>query len=222
MPLMIFTSPNFFPPAVNSNFQFFMVSEMKFVTLSNILYILRQPVIQLCGTIMLTFLLSIPAMATFSASFCSLLECADQCTVYHLFLLFRCGIHSVLRKTVLALLASNRFSPLFVQLRYSTSWVDTLSIYSCWGCFLWVGEYQGGGLSLRRLIVYICFFLASILLECHFVIHQVFLSQTLAELRKGLYGFYEFMFLPLLLLVCLLFNGISTFSGYLMPKSMLF
>ena len=50
IPLWIFVSAKLFPPAVNSTLQFFMFFSMKFMISCDILYILRQFIIQLCGT----------------------------------------------------------------------------------------------------------------------------------------------------------------------------
>ena len=62
IPLWIFDSAKRFPHAVSSTFQVFMVFLIKLMTSSDILYILRQFVIQLCGTIALW---SIQAIARF-------------------------------------------------------------------------------------------------------------------------------------------------------------
>ena len=51
IPLWIFASAKLFAPAVNSIQQVFMVFSIKFITSSDILYILRQFIIQLYGTI---------------------------------------------------------------------------------------------------------------------------------------------------------------------------
>ena len=56
IPLWIFISGKLFPPAVNSTLQFFTVFSMKFMTSCDILYILRQFIIQLCGPISYAFL----------------------------------------------------------------------------------------------------------------------------------------------------------------------
>ena len=56
IPLWIFASSKLFRPAVNSSFQVFMVFSIKFMTSSDILYILRQFIIQLCGAISYAFL----------------------------------------------------------------------------------------------------------------------------------------------------------------------
>ena len=45
------------------------------------------------------------------ASLCSPGECVDWCTVDHLFLLFSCGMHSVLRETARGLLTSYIYPP---------------------------------------------------------------------------------------------------------------
>ena len=51
IPLGIFASANLLSPAVNSTRQVFMVLSIKFMMSSDIFYILRQFIIQLCGTI---------------------------------------------------------------------------------------------------------------------------------------------------------------------------
>ena len=56
IPLWIFVSAMIFLPAVNFTLQVFMVFSVKFMTSSNIFYILRQFIIQLCGTISYAFL----------------------------------------------------------------------------------------------------------------------------------------------------------------------
>ena len=53
IPLWIFASAKFLPPAVNSTLQVFMI---KFMTSSDICSILKQFIIQLCGTISYAFL----------------------------------------------------------------------------------------------------------------------------------------------------------------------
>ena len=55
MPLWIFTSVKLFPPAVISTLQFSMVFSINFMTSPDILYILKQSVFQLCGTISYAF-----------------------------------------------------------------------------------------------------------------------------------------------------------------------
>ena len=50
-PLWIFTSVKLFPPAVSSTPQFSIVFTIHFMTSPDILYILRQSIIQLYGTI---------------------------------------------------------------------------------------------------------------------------------------------------------------------------
>ena len=56
IPLWIFVSAKLLPLAVNSTLQFFMFFSMKFMTSCDILYILRQFIIQLGGTISYAFL----------------------------------------------------------------------------------------------------------------------------------------------------------------------
>ena len=53
--LWIFASCKLFPPAVNSTLQILMVFSNKLMTLSDILYILRQFIYQLCGTYPMSF-----------------------------------------------------------------------------------------------------------------------------------------------------------------------
>ena len=55
IPLWIFASAKLLPPAVNSTLQVFMVLSIKIMTSCDILYILRQFIIQLCGTISYAF-----------------------------------------------------------------------------------------------------------------------------------------------------------------------
>ena len=63
--LWIFVSAKPLLPAVSSTLQVCMVFSMKFMTSRDILYILRQCSIQLCGTISYAFLLSIRTIARF-------------------------------------------------------------------------------------------------------------------------------------------------------------
>ena len=56
MPLWIFVSSKLLPPAVSSALQVCMVFSMKFKTSCDILYFLRQCIIQLCWTISYAFL----------------------------------------------------------------------------------------------------------------------------------------------------------------------
>ena len=65
MPPWIFVSAMLLPPAVSPTLQVFMFCSMKFMTSCDILYILRQCSIQLCGSISYAFLLSIQAIARF-------------------------------------------------------------------------------------------------------------------------------------------------------------
>ena len=63
--LWIIASANLLPPAVNSTLQVSMVFSMKFMISCDILYILRQCIIQLCGTISYALLWSVQAIARF-------------------------------------------------------------------------------------------------------------------------------------------------------------
>ena len=56
IPLWIFVSAKLFPPAINSTLQVFMVFSIKFMISSDILYILKQFIIQLCRTTSYPFL----------------------------------------------------------------------------------------------------------------------------------------------------------------------
>ena len=107
----IFTSAKIFLPAVISIYQFFMASVMKFITLSDILYIFRYLIVQVFMTISYSFCCWSMPWLNFSVLFCSLWGCAEQCTVSYLFLLFTCDILSVLPATVYSIQASCR-SPL--------------------------------------------------------------------------------------------------------------
>ena len=55
IPLWIFASAKLLPPALNSTLQIFMVLSIKFITSCDILYFLKQIIIQLCGTISYPF-----------------------------------------------------------------------------------------------------------------------------------------------------------------------
>ena len=84
----------------------------RFMTSSNILYILRQFIIQVCETISYVFLLSIQAIARFSVSSCSLWGCVNQCRVALQY--FLCIILFVAQGIIRDLLASYKFLRLFV------------------------------------------------------------------------------------------------------------
>ena len=101
----------FFPPPVHSSIQFFMLSIINFMTLFDIMYIFRQFTIQFNGTIALSFLLSIHAIATL---FCLVLLSLRMCsslnsrwpvplvTLWHHFLFL--GKHFTAYKRVINLL----------------------------------------------------------------------------------------------------------------------
>ena len=112
IPHWIFTSVKCFPPAVTSTRQFFIFS-INLKTSSDILYILRQSIIQLCGIISYAFLKSIHHIFTFFR-------------FVLLFVLFPCRILSVLRRTVGGLLANSKSPPWFALLIFSPSSVGTL------------------------------------------------------------------------------------------------
>ena len=63
-PLWIFISTKLLPPAVNSTPQMFMVFSMYFMTSCDILYILRQFIIPLWGTISYVFIIIIIIIIT--------------------------------------------------------------------------------------------------------------------------------------------------------------
>ena len=152
MPLWICTSAKDYRPAVNSTFEFFTAPwwfGRIFCTFSD--YLLTK----FAGPYNKHFLLLIHAMVTFSLW--SPWECADQSgagLLFLLFLLFLYGIFFALPETQGDIRASNRFLPLSLQLRFSTTLVDTLSIY---GSFLEVFLDQRG-FPLSQLFEYTCFF----------------------------------------------------------------
>ena len=63
--LWIFASAKLLPPAVNCTLQVFIVFSIKFMNSSDILYILKLLIIQVCGTISYAFLWSIQVIARF-------------------------------------------------------------------------------------------------------------------------------------------------------------
>ena len=85
-----------------------------------------------------------PSLRTFGSQSTSWLHFPPrfsyQYTVDHLFLLFPCGIFSILQETVDGLLASNR-SAYSVLFGFTTSYVDMLSVYGFWGHFLLWGSF---------------------------------------------------------------------------------
>ena len=165
----IFTSANFFPPAVSSTLQVFMVFVMNFMILWDILYILdkllssfeREPYRIPCrcqSTTMFYF---------FPSHFCSHL----RCLVYQVFLLFFFScfcflfllfvfffvfffILSGIRETV----HCNKFPPLSVLLVFSTSSVDMISVYCCWVWFFFWDHFGLGWSFFSYPFEYICFF----------------------------------------------------------------
>ena len=108
-----------------------LVFSINLMTLSNILYILRQSIIQFCRTILYLFWLH------FLVSFGSLWRCVDQCIV-DLFLFLICSIISVLLGTVCGLLASSKSPTYFLPL------IGPLLVYNFWEQFLFGGLFGSG------------------------------------------------------------------------------
>ena len=113
--LWIFASDMLFPLAVSSTLQILI----NFLTSFDILYILRQFIIQLCWTIPCAFLLSIHAIARFFVSSSSRWGCADQDTVAPV-PLSTYGILSVPRGRVRVLLTISKSTPLFAPFVFFT------------------------------------------------------------------------------------------------------
>ena len=101
MPLWIFIFAKLFPPVVSSALQFFI----NFMTLSDILWILRQSIIQNWVTILYAVFSQSTLLLLFSVSFCCPWGCVDQCIVDVLFHLFPCSIQFIL-SVLLVLLSS--------------------------------------------------------------------------------------------------------------------
>ena len=74
----------------------------------------------------------------FSASFWLLWGCAGQYIVGHLFLLSYRSTLFILPERVHCMQTTDRFLLLFMWLGFSTSSVNTLSTYCCWGRFLFL------------------------------------------------------------------------------------
>ena len=102
IPLWIFVSAKLLPPAVRSTLQVCMVFSMKFMTLCDILYILRQCIyhIHFCSQ-------SRPSL-DFSVLSCSHLGCVDLSRVILLCFWILCGIFSVRQGTIRGFLASSK------------------------------------------------------------------------------------------------------------------
>ena len=111
MPCWIFTSAKVFLLTVNSTVQFFMVSMMNFMTLSDILYIFRHSTRIAESSHVRAFRCQSMPWLHFYAWFCCPLGCADQCTVNHLFFLIPCSILSIFHKIVHRLFVSNISPP---------------------------------------------------------------------------------------------------------------
>ena len=113
IPLWIFTSAKLFHPTVNSTLQFSMVSLMNIITPLDILYM---------GPYCVPFSCQSNTIDTFFVSFCSPWGCVDQCLVDLLFLLFPCGILSVLQRTANGLLANSKSPHLSSCIRVLLTW----------------------------------------------------------------------------------------------------
>ena len=175
LPLWAFASAKLLPPAVNSTFQVVMVFSIKFMTSSDIFYILEQFIIHLYGIISYDFLLSIQAILDFFVWSCSRLGSADLCKVTLLCLWIFCGILSVLQEIIRSLLANGKSLPLFVLLIFSTSSVSRLWFYSCLSQFPWVGpsgsmwSFLWSSIRVRVLLVSICSFLVLVCREWRWI-----------------------------------------------------
>ena len=124
--LRISVPAKLFPLAINSTLQFLIVSSINLMTLSDILYILRQFIILLCWTVSYVFFQSIHAIATFFVSFCCLWDCVDQCIEDLLFLWLPYGILSVPRRTVRSLLMRYFSNSLFWKIAAQPTFIPCL------------------------------------------------------------------------------------------------
>ena len=135
-----------------------MVFLIKFMTLSDILYIFRQFIIQLYRTISYAFLLSIHAIARFFVSSCSHWECVDQCTVALLCFWSTCGILSLPHGSVCGLLTSSESPPLFVPFVFPHHWQACLGSLVVLGGSFEVGVFPDQyGLSFGHPFGNVCF-----------------------------------------------------------------
>ena len=126
----MFTSVKLFPSTVSSIFQFFMVFSINFMISLDILYIPT-----LWNHIKCLFVVNPRHSYIFSSRF-ALLKDDDQCVVDLLFLLFPCGILSVLIGKVRRLLVKSKSLLWFVPSVFSTTSVGTLQVCCCKGRFL--------------------------------------------------------------------------------------
>ena len=134
--LWIFTSARDLPPAINYTLHFAIAFVIKFMILSDILYIFPHfPFV--VPYLRLSFRFSM-LQWHFTALSWRLWGCIILSIVGHLFLLFSCDILFVLLEIVCYIQADNRFPFLCEQLEFSTSLVNTLSVCSCWRLsFFW-------------------------------------------------------------------------------------
>ena len=114
-----------------------MVFSIKFMTSSDILYILRQCIIQLCWTISYTISLSIHAIVRSFRIVFTRWACVGQCTVALQCLWFTSGFLSVPQRRVRSLLTSYKFLPSFMLLVFSTISKHVMGLCSCLERFFW-------------------------------------------------------------------------------------
>ena len=109
----IITSAKLFPPTVYSTLKFFTVSSINFMTLSAILYILRESTLR--DFFVCRFVVNPRHRFIFFVSFCLTWGCTDQCTVDIFWHMFPCGILYALWGTVSGLLANSKSPHYFVR-----------------------------------------------------------------------------------------------------------
>ena len=147
-----------------------MVFSIKFMTSCDILYILRQIIIQLFGTISYAFFYQSGPYIEFSVWSCSCLGSVYLCNVTLLYVCILCDVLSVPQGSFRGLLGSDKSLPLFVLL-FSTSSVGKLWIcnYLEWFlCFVHFGSmcsFLLTSIQVRVPFVSICSFLVLVSLE---------------------------------------------------------
>ena len=128
-PLWIFALAKLLSQAVNSTLQVFVFFSVKFMISCDILYILRQFIIQLCGTISYAFFCRRSRLQVdFSVWSCFHLGCADICKATLLCLWILCGILYVPQGTICAMLANSKYLPLFALLFGVVSLIGSVMI----------------------------------------------------------------------------------------------
>ena len=137
MPLWVFVSAMFLPPAVSSTLQVFMVCSMKFMTSCDIFTFWDIVISSFVGACHMPSCSQSGPEIDFSALSCSHLGCVDLWRVILLCLWILCGILAVRPRTIHGLLTNSRFFPLFVLLVFSTSLVGRLWVCNCLGQFLY-------------------------------------------------------------------------------------